>query len=63
MDENIKRFCKLVVDINESNEKLDDYKENFYDGGHSFEEVYKSDIDQLSEMEKDFKILIRVLTI
>lgn len=37
IDLNIKRFCQVVVQINELNKELDKENCNYYTGGTSFE--------------------------
>jgi hypothetical protein len=59
VDLNIKRFCELVDAINTKNKKLDESKKNFYEGGTSFEEVYKDDINELEKLQIDFRTLLK----
>lgn len=61
IDPNIKRFCELICQINALNEFLDREKESFYDGGHSFEECYSSQIDELVDLQQEFRFLFRSL--
>jgi hypothetical protein len=58
IDENIKRFCQIVENINDLNKKLDKERENFYDGGYSFEECNSVLIEGLVKLQNEFKILI-----
>jgi len=55
MNTTITRYCELVEEINILNKRLKDAKQTFYDGGHSFEEVYKYDIEQLNALQKEFE--------
>jgi hypothetical protein len=58
IDENIKRFCQIVENINDLNKKLDKERESFYDGGYSFEECNSVLIEDLVKLQNEFKILI-----
>jgi hypothetical protein len=57
----IKRYCQLVVEINERYEFLDYERDIFYDGGHSFEEVYSSSIEELHKLEGEFIDILKML--
>ena len=61
IDKNIKRFCELVLKINEMNCQLDKEASDFYDGGYSFEECNKSQIEELTELQNEFKTLIKII--
>ena len=61
IDHNIKRFCKLVELINELNDKLDTEREEFYDGGSSFNYQYRVDIEELQGHEDEFRELIKIV--
>jgi hypothetical protein len=62
IDQNIKRFCEIVAEINELNKYLTQEIEKFYDGGHTFEECYSTDIKKLVELQEEFKSLLIPLT-
>lgn len=59
VDKKIKRFCELVSEINRLNKELDRERENFYDGGMSFEECNEYIINQLIELQNEFKGLVK----
>lgn len=61
IDNNIKRFCELQGMIAKINEDLDRERENFYDGGHSFEECNSHTIQELVELQDEFRALFRKL--
>lgn len=61
IDHNIKRFCKVVERINEINDKLDKEREEFYDGGWSFDHQYRVDIEELQGYEDEFRKLIKIV--
>lgn len=54
LNPNIKRYCQLIVEINERYKFLDHERSIFYDGGHSFEEVYSYEIENLLKLEGEF---------
>ena len=49
--EEIKEFCHLVIRINEVNCELDKDREDFYYGGHSFEQVFSHRFEFLKQLE------------
>lgn len=57
----INRFCRLVTKINELNDYLQKESANFYDGGHSFEEVYSSDLEELKAAQEELEIIIKTI--
>lgn len=59
IDKNIKRFCQVIEAITEANKSLDKERASFYDGGRSFEECNKSEIEQLVELQKELKVLLK----
>ena len=59
IDLNIKRFCQVVVQINELNRELDKENVNYYAGGTSFEEINKSLINDIKDLETEFKVLLK----
>lgn len=59
IDQNIKRFCKVVSEINTLNDKLDKERSKFYDGGSSFDYQYRVDIEDLQAYEDEFRKLIK----
>lgn len=61
IDDNVTRFCELISNINSINSKLKTEKQNFYDGGHTFEDCYKDDIDQLIQYQTELKTLISII--
>lgn len=63
IDTNIKEFCRVITRINELNEFLDKERESFYDGGHSFEECYSNLINELEDLQKEFRFLFRIFKI
>lgn len=63
IDKNINRFCELVSEINSLNKYLNKERSNFYDGGHSFEEIEKSNIEDLVSMQTELKEIINTIKI
>lgn len=63
IDTNIKEFCRIVQRINELNQFLDEERESFYDGGHSFEECYSTQINELVDLQKEFLFVFTVIKI
>jgi len=61
LDNNVSRFCELVLEINERNNKLKKERYNFYDGGHSFEDCYSSDIKELAELQAELKTILPMI--
>lgn len=59
IDKNIKRFCELVPQINKMNRDLDKARDNFYDGGYSFEDCYEHVIKDLVELQNEFKEVLK----
>ena len=57
----IKRFCEVQKQINEVHEALTKEYNQFYSGGHTFEECNSELIRKLNLLEKEFIILLRVL--
>lgn len=62
IDENVNRFCELVLEINSANKKLNFERRTFYDGGHSFEECCKNDILELSNLQSELKQILRKIS-
>jgi len=62
IDENIKRFCNVVRDINEINDQLDSDRSAFYDGGTPFEKVYEAEIQELTELQNVFDELFSTIS-
>tara|TARA_R110000868_G_scaffold90534_1_gene251210 strand:+ start:825 stop:1025 length:201 start_codon:yes stop_codon:yes gene_type:complete len=62
LDNTETRFCELVVEINYLTQMLQRERDNFYDGGYSFEEVNKVDLDILSEKRMRLRVLIKNMT-
>lgn len=61
LSESINRYCQVIKEINELNDYLETCRSRFYDGGHSFEEVYKSDFVKLEELQKEFLELHKLI--
>ena len=57
----IKRYCELVVEINELTKYLDKEYEDFYYGGHTFEQCYATDIETLHKLEGEFIDILNML--
>ena len=57
--DNISRFCFLVAEINKKQSRLLKEENNFYDGGYSFEETYKTDIAELKQLKEELSLVIR----
>lgn len=55
----VSRFCELVSLINELNAKLQREYAAFYDGGHSFEECYATDIAERDAAQTELSEIIR----
>lgn len=62
VDKDIKRFCELVTEIAEMNKKLDKERENFYDGGRSFEECNSYDLEELVKMQYELRRIIKKIS-
>lgn len=56
------QFCDLVRNINEKNDYLDKEESNFYAGGHTFEEVYEIDMEELKLMKNRLESILRFKT-
>lgn len=54
IDLKIRKFCRLIEQINNINKTLDESAENFYDGGTSFNDCNKYEIDILTELQDEF---------
>ena len=54
----ISRYCELVVLINEKSNHLKVMAGDFYDGGHSFEEINKITIDELKTLEEELEDIL-----
>jgi len=61
VDENIKQFCRLITQINSMNDYLAKSHDDFYSGGHPFDEVYKSDLEDLDKLQGEFKTVFKKL--
>jgi hypothetical protein len=59
MDSNIKRYCELILEINEYNKYLDAERDGFYYGGYSFEECHSHHISELNKLETEFIDLVK----
>lgn len=57
--EQVDRFCELVSEINKLNNFLKKEKATFYHGGHPFEEVYKSHLEEKHELHKELRAILR----
>jgi hypothetical protein len=51
----------LVVEINELTKYLDKEYEDFYYGGHTFEQCYATDIETLHKLEGEFIDILNML--
>lgn len=58
---NINRYCELVDEINSLNKNLKKERDDFYDGGHSFEDCYKSDLENLDILQNEFLSIFAIL--
>lgn len=63
IDENIKRFCEVILEINTINKELDKEKSNFYYGGYSFEECNSTKIKELVDLQNELKSLLKVIQV
>ena len=61
IDKNIMRFCALVAEIGDKSHNLRRQKDEFYDGGHSFEKVHNYEINELVELQEEFKHLFKLI--
>jgi hypothetical protein len=59
VDKNIKRFCELILEINIINNELDKERDNFYDGGYSFEECNECKINELVDLQNELKVYLK----
>ena len=59
IDENIKRFCEVILEINTINKELDEERNNFYYGGYTFEECNATKIKELVDLQNELKGLLR----
>jgi len=59
--ENIINFCQLVEFINTKNAYLQVQKEDFYYGGHPFEECFESDIEELDKACEALEHYIKII--
>lgn len=62
MNSDVTRYCELVTEISELNKYLNSEYDDFYYGGHSFEDVYRMDLENLSKLENELILLIRKFT-
>ena len=63
MNEDIGRFCEIVLEINRLNKTLIYEKAKFYYGGYSFEECYSTEVAELKSLEEEFLFLLKTLPI
>lgn len=61
-DDNIKRYCELVFEIQKLNAYLDKARDDFYSGGYSFEGCYSTDLTELHRLEGEFIDILKRLT-
>jgi hypothetical protein len=61
-DDNIKRYCEVVFEIQKLNAYLDKARDDFYYGGYSFEECYSTDLNELNRLEGEFIDILKRLT-
>lgn len=59
IDNKIKRFCELILEINTINKELDEERINFYYGGYTFEECNQTKINQLVELQNELKQILK----
>lgn len=57
IDENVNRFCELVVLINSLNMELD----RFYSGGYSFEDCYANEVKTLTKLQTELKDILKTI--
>lgn len=62
LNNDISRFCKLITEINELTDHLKKECSDFYDGGYSFEEVYKSNLEKLETLQEELRSLLKEIT-
>lgn len=55
----IDQYCDLVRRINKKNDYLDKEESKFYSGGHTFEEVYEDDLEELKLMKNRLESIMR----
>ncbi len=63
IDNNIKRFCEVISEINSLNRELSKERDNFYDGGYSFEECHERQLKDLVDLQNEFKGLLKEIMI
>ena len=63
IDENIKRFCEVILEINTINKGLDEERADFYDGGYSFEECNSTKIKELVDLQNELKGLLKEIQV
>ena len=63
IDENIKRFCEVILEINTINKELDKEKADFYYGGYSFEECNSNKINELVDLQNELKVLLKEIQV
>ena len=63
MNEDLIRFARLIDDMNVLSKKLDECRNSFYDGIHSFEEFYSTELKELSEYSVELKELIKKINV
>jgi hypothetical protein len=61
-DDNIKRYCEVVFEIQKLNAYLDKERDNFYSVAYSFEEYYSTDLNELHRLEGEFIDILKRLT-
>lgn len=63
IDKNIKRFCEVIFEIKTINKELDKEREDFYDGGYSFEECNSTKINELVDLQNELKGLLKEILV
>lgn len=55
----VRRYVKLIIEINELHDYLDKADADFYNGGTSFEDCYWSDFNKLNMLENELVNLLK----
>lgn len=56
---NIERLCELIFLIRDMDIYLQKGRRSFYDGGYTFEECYKSDIEDFDNWKTELKDILK----
>ena len=61
IDLKIKRFCELIGEISALNQRIDYERAIFYNGGHSFEECFESEFNELYKCQDELREIIKYI--